>query len=536
MKFLTIRRLRTALTIAAPVAVFAVAFLGAPSDAARSGGAVAQASTPGPGQAQPIPSPSAFGSLPAGMPTPYPVATLAPAGEGSPLPYPAYGTPVPGVRGVVPGADSGVPYKLSLSQAQAIGFARSPSLAVARGNANVAAAEAQLAATGLYPDIFGTAAISRSLQQTGALTTTGGGSSTATRAGIGDFTASSLQLNISQLIWDGGHIAAGVKAAQHTHNADVDLFLYQLQTVAENVATAYYNYLAAERTVQVDNEIVREDVVQENLIRAQVRAGTAALVDVATAQVQTAQARLALIQAQGSELSTQAAFANVLGLDARYNIQPIDDAPVFTNSPVATVPIQTYDIAIRRALALRPDYASSLQNFTAAEYSLKEARLTNFPTLSATGDTGTGSTNPGGGAYRNSSTIGASLNLPLFDQGVRAADSAQAKAQLDIAAANLQTSLLTVQLSVKQSLSNLVSASAALDQAQVAYATALVVLQATQAQYRAGVTTLPLLLNAQVGLTQALVSQVNAVYTLRQSEQAYLFALGANYDVTKMRP
>jgi hypothetical protein len=29
---------------------------------------------------------------------------------------------------------------------------------------------------------------------------------------------------------------------------------------------------------------------------------------------------------------------------------------------------------------------------------------------------------------------------------------------------------------------------------------------------------------------------VNAVYTLRQSEQAYLFALGANYDVTKMRP
>ena len=327
-----------------------------------------------------------------------------------------------------------------------------------------------------------------------------------------------------------------MKAAQHTHNADVDLFLYQLQTVAENVATAYYNYLAAERTVQVDNEIVREDVVQENLIRAQVRAGTAALVDVATAQVQTAQARLALIQAQGSELSTQAAFANVLGLDARYNIQPIDDAPVFTNSPVATVPIQTYDIAIRRALALRPDYASSLQNFTAAEYSLKEARLTNFPTLSATGDTGTGSTNPGGGAYRNSSTIGASLNLPLFDQGVRAADSAQAKAQLDIAAANLQTSLLTVQLSVKQSLSNLVSASAALDQAQVAYATALVVLQATQAQYRAGVTTLPLLLNAQVGLTQALVSQVNAVYTLRQSEQAYLFALGANYDVTKMRP
>ena len=45
---------------------------------------------------------------------------------------------------------------------------------------------------------------------------------------------------------------------------------------------------------------------------------------------------------------------------------------------------------------------------------------------------------------------------------------------------------------------------------------------------RAGVTTLPLLLNAEVGLTQALVDQVNAVYALRQAESAFLFAEGAN--------
>jgi outer membrane protein TolC len=529
VKFLTVRRLRTALTIATPVAVFAIALLGAPSDAAHP--VVAQA-TSSPQGAVPTPG---VGNLPPGVPTPYPVATLAPAGEGALLPYPAYGTPVPGVQGVVPGPDSGLPNTISLSQAQAIGFARSPSLAVARGNANVAAAEAQLAATGLNPDLSGSANISRTVQQTGALSTTGG-SGSATRAGIGSFTASSLDLTLTQLIWDGGHLAAGVKAAQHTHSADVDSFLFQLQTVAENVAASYYNYLAAERTVQVDVEIVQQDVVQENLIRAQVQAGTAAKIDIATAQVATAQARLALIQAQGSELSAQASFANVLGLDARYNIQPIDDAPVFTNSPVSTVPIQPYDLAIKRALLLRPDYASALQNYTAAQYSLKEARLTNFPTLNGTGETGTGSTNPGGGAYRNSSTIGAALTLPIFDQGVRAANSAQAKAQLDIAAANLQTSLLTVQLSVKQALSNLVSASAALDQAQVSYTTALVVLQATQAQYRAGVTTLPLLLNAQVGLTTALGAQVNAVYALRQAEQAYLFALGSNYDVSKMKP
>jgi hypothetical protein len=42
------------------------------------------------------------------------------------------------------------------------------------------------------------------------------------------------------------------------------------------------------------------------------------------------------------------------------------------------------------------------------------------------------------------------------------------------------------------------------------------------------VTTLPLLLNAQIGITQALTDEVNAVYTVRQAEQALLFAEGAN--------
>ncbi len=48
----------------------------------------------------------------------------------------------------------------------------------------------------------------------------------------------------------------------------------------------------------------------------------------------------------------------------------------------------------------------------------------------------------------------------------------------------------------------------------------------TQIQYRAGITNLALLLNAQSGLTQAQTDRLDAVYALRQAEQAYLFALG----------
>ena len=126
--------------------------------------------------------------------------------------------------------------------------------------------------------------------------------------------------------------------------------------------------------------------------------------------------------------------------------------------------------------------------------------------------------------------IGVALSLPFYDQGVTAANVASARAQLAIAQANLQTTIQGIQLNVKQSLVNLVSSRAAFDQTQQEYATAVVNVQSTQAQYRAGVTTLPLLLNAQVQLTQALTDQVTAVYALRQAEQTYLFAVGANYE------
>jgi outer membrane protein len=166
----------------------------------------------------------------------------------------------------------------------------------------------------------------------------------------------------------------------------------------------------------------------------------------------------------------------------------------------------------------------------ADRYALKSAELGLFPTLSASGTANDASTAQNLADFRNSQQIGLALSVPLYDQGVTAANTASARAQLDIANYNLQNTALGVQLNVKQALTNLVAAHAALEETQQEYATAVVNVQSTQAQYRAGVTTLPLLLNAQVQLTQALTDQVSAVYTLRENEQAYLYAIGSNYD------
>jgi outer membrane protein len=163
-----------------------------------------------------------------------------------------------------------------------------------------------------------------------------------------------------------------------------------------------------------------------------------------------------------------------------------------------------------------------------AHASLKAARLGLFPNLNGNGTYGTSSTTTTGTNFRNSGSLGLTLSVPIFDKGVTHSQVVQAQGQLDASVAALETEREGIQLNVKQTLVSLVSAGATFDQTQAELANAREVLQATQAQYAAGVTTLPLLLNAEVGLTQALVDQVNAVYTLRQAEAAFLYAEGAN--------
>ncbi|MGP6159530.1 MAG: TolC family protein [Vulcanimicrobiaceae bacterium] len=479
------------------------------------------------------PSPGPSGTPAAANGIPSPSMTLAPLGQGSPLPYPAYGTPVPGVNAGVAAPD--IPLQISLQQAIAIGFARSPSLATARGDVGVQAAAVRLARAGLLPLLEGTASTTYSYQQSGTQLTTNPITGTVSRTSFGGtIVTNALSASLRQLIFDGGKTALAVRAARSTETSFADLYLRDLQTVAFNVATAYYNYLAAERTTQVDLQIVKNNQVQEDLVRAQVSAGTTARVDIATAELPVAQARVAVVKAQGAELAAQAAFANAMGLDANIKVQPIDDTQALSsNSQISTIPVPPYDTAVKRALALRPDYDSAVQTLESSKESLSSAKRGYFPTIAATGDYGDTSTSVGGGALRNAGSVGASLSLPIFDQGVTAANIAQAKAQLGISQANLQTTLLNLQLNVKQALTNLVSARGALDQTAAEYNQAIAVLQSTQAQYKAGVTTLPLLLNAETGITQALTDQVTAVYTLRQAEQSYLYAVGNNYDIPK---
>ncbi|MBV8645350.1 MAG: TolC family protein, partial [Candidatus Eremiobacteraeota bacterium] len=421
-------------------------------------------------------------------------------------------------------------------QAILIAYARSPLLASARADVAIATAPVGLAQSALFPAVTGSASTTRSHRQEGASSSSSGSGSGGTGSGSTfkpDSTSNSLSVDLNQLIFDGGRVAAQIRAARFTQSASVATYQRELQTVAFNVATAYYNTLAAERQTQVGLTTVQLDQVQENLVSAQIRAGTAAKADLATAQLPTAQARVSVVRAQATEQTDLATFANTLGLDADVAVQPKDDVGALsaTSGTIAVnpaFPTPTYDQAITRAVALRPDLTAQQQSVASLEASLRAARLGNFPSVSGTASYGTSSTDASGGTFRNAGSIGVALTVPVYDRGVTRAQTAQAQGQLDRGVAQLTIVQQGIQLNVRTALANLVSAYAALDQVNAELSKAQQVLRSTQAQYRAGVTTLPLLLNAQVGLTQALTDEVTAVYTVRQAEQALLFAEGAN--------
>jgi outer membrane protein len=473
----------------------------------------------------PPPTPAPYGSpLPSGMSgpaaLPSPISSLPPASQPVTLPYPAYGTPVPGVNRGVPAP--GIPQVVSLDQAIAIGFARSPLLASARASIEIDKAPVDLARTAVLPNIAGTASTAHDFSQNAA------DGSTARSEGT-EIAANSLSVALKQLIYDGGKVAAELRAAKATYNGSLATYKRELQTVAFNIANAYYTALAAQRATQIANETVKLNQVNADLVSAQIQAGTTARSDLLTAELPVAQARVTLVKDQGAELSAQAAFVNAMGLDANTYVLPQDDGNVLAGTSGAPqVAVPTYDVAITRAYMLRPDFTATQLAVASAQASLKSAGLGLFPNLNGSGSYGTSSTDPSGGTFRNSGSIGVTLSIPIFDQGITHAQVEQARGQLDAANAAVETAREGIQLNVKQTLVSLVSANATFQQTQAELENAREVLQATQAQYAAGVTTLPLLLNAEVGLTQALVDQVTAVYTLRQAEASFLFAEGAN--------
>ncbi|NNM99776.1 MAG: TolC family protein, partial [Candidatus Eremiobacteraeota bacterium] len=404
------------------------------------------------------------------------VLSLLVAMVGLALPAPAHATTQDLIAPRV--AKAGVPTKVTLVQAVAIAVAQSPTLAQARATYAQALAKFDVAKSAVFPSISGSAAATRTFSS-GTIGGVGGGLGTPN----GIYNSVNYGLKLSELIYDGGRVIAGIHVAKSGQVAGRDTLIRSLQQLGYTVAQAYYGVLLADRTVSVDEQIVKQYLTQERLVRAQIRVGAAAPSDLYSARALTAQARLQRVTDQGSRIAAQATFATTLGLDANALIEPIDNTASSLTAPAAKFTVLPYDRALKRALLMRPDYLAALNNYQAAKENVRFNRLTKFPSVNANASDGYQSGL--NGIPVQTKSLGATLTVPIFDQGLTNYNVAVAAAQADAAKAGITLSRLQVESDVRSAIAKVAAAQAALDQAQASLKAAQVGYDAASAQYKA---------------------------------------------------
>jgi outer membrane protein len=441
-------------------------------------------------------------------PTPTPPMTRATA-------MPAAASPQPQAM-----APSPSPTELSLKAAEDIALASSPQLSIARAQVDQASAGVGIARSGELPNLNGQATYARSESNvrgvTSGTTTTGpvpGGSAPVV------FTQNDAFIQLSQLVLDGGRVNAEVQAARFTTDSAKLSLLREVQTLLLNTAQQYYAALQARHQLQAAEKSLDVARIQEKLVEAQFHAGVASKADVLTAQLPVSQAEVTVAAAQNGEAQNVATLLTTMGIPANTPVTLKDDTTVSLEQPnLASI--------MDAAFAQRTDLAASKATLQQTQASVRAAQLAAFPVIGATAASGTASTTSGGSNYAANWSIGANLTFPIYQGGLIRAQTNQARGFEQQAQANYRSSQLDVYQTVEQAYLQLNTAQSSYKTAQVALDQARVLLDVTNAQYKAGVTTLILLLNAQSQLTTAQSNYVQAVYGYKIAQQNLLYAEG----------
>jgi outer membrane protein len=343
------------------------------------------------------------------------------------------------------------------------------------------------------------------------------------------YSSRNASLTASYLLFDFGGRSATLENAKQLLMAASATRDATLQANFLTAVQSYYALLSAR--ANVDALQVAESSAKESLAAADARymAGVATPADKLQAQTALSQARLNLITAQGNERSAQGTLANIMGFDAS---QPFVLAPLPDSTPD---PVMEQDIGklIEEARRKRPDLQAAEAQIKAAEAQLTATRATGLPTVTLGASTGT--QNISGSPGTNSSSIGVTLNVPLFTGTRNTYQNSAAEFQLEgkVAARDLLANQIA--LDVWKAYQTLLTNSQSLVAASDLVASAEQSERMTLGRYKAGVANMSILdvLNAQSALASARQQRVAALYNFKSSRLALAQAIG-QLDLTRL--
>ncbi|MFI5304518.1 MAG: TolC family protein [Nitrospiria bacterium] len=326
----------------------------------------------------------------------------------------------------------------------------------------------------------------------------------------------STALSFNQLLYDFGQLTAEVHSMEKlAQSADTDVKT-AMATLILNVKEAYYGLVQDIQIQQVDEETVHQ--MQKHLEQAEgfFKVGSKPKFDVTKAQIDLTNARLTLIKGKNDVQVARVTLNNAMGLPVESRIDP-EDQLVFKKEEM------TLDEAQRLALERRPELASARLKKESGLYQLEFTKHQFFPTLTASGSY----------FYRNDDfpliynwNVGATINFPIFNgfQTTKLVD--QAQANVEVYSAQEEIEIQNILLEVQQAYLNLVTAEEEIAMSELVLRQATENLDLAEGRYKAGVGIALETTDAEVSLSSAKTTTVQALYNFNVAEAQLQKAIG----------
>ncbi len=326
-------------------------------------------------------------------------------------------------------------------------------------------------------------------------------------------------LTLSQMVTDFGRTGNLVDMAklradaqnQVTEQTRADILLVTGQT--------YFAVLRAQAVMQVAQQTVAARQLVADQITALAQSNLKSALDVSFANVNLADARLLLLQAENTLKAAQAQLAAVLVL-------PGDSPFVLADEPMPEPLSDQYDSLIQQALLNRPELKGLHLEQSAAEKFVRAEHALHYPNI---GILGTAGIVPVGQAQipDRYGAIGINLNIPIFNGWLFKAR--ESEAELRAQAAQQRANVLENELArdVRVACLNERTAHERMGLSEQLLKQSQTAFELAQSRYSLGLSSIIELSQSQLSLTSAQIAVASAKYDYQAQRLNVDFQIGA---------
>lgn len=332
------------------------------------------------------------------------------------------------------------------------------------------------------------------------------------------------RLNVQWPIYTAGRVGALERAARIEATASTDEVAAARADLTLDITRAYWALVSAIESARVVQEAVGRIDAHLRDVRNQLTAGLIPPNDVLTVEAQRSRQRMLAIQAGAARDAAEADLARLVGASDGTAIEPV--TPIETTARVPP-PIDALVEAARRQ---RPERAALVKRVNAARQRGVAAASGARPTIAIGGGVDYARPNPRifprDDAWRSSWDANVNVNWPLFDGGRTRHEMAEAAAAARAVQERLADFDASLGAELRQRLSDVTSARAAIEAATDAVRSATEARRVLGDRFAAGVATSTEVLDAQVALLQTELDRTQAIATARLADARLVRALG----------